>query len=149
MRPKRIIIHHSGTEDSGTVSWNAIRRWHVNRKGWDDTGYHLGFEAIADSWTGQLVYEALLGRPLDIPGAHVLGHNQDSLGVVFIGNYDLVEPPDAMLVYAAKHLAAICDVLDLAPDPRTIIGHRHLAATACPGRHFSVDNLIELVKGQL
>jgi len=52
MKPILIINHHSLTKDSGSVSWGAIRKWHMGLIGGEDNyytnhpmidiGYHFG-----------------------------------------------------------------------------------------------------------
>jgi len=91
MEPKRIILHHSLTRDSQTVSWDAIRRYHVFNNGWAAIGYHWGIELIGST------YETMIGRVSDRQGAHAYGQNGDSIGICFVGNYDLKSPTSEML----------------------------------------------------
>jgi hypothetical protein len=82
VRPDHIIIHCSATADSGTVSWTAIRRYHVEQLNWRDIGYHFGIERI-----GAYV-EVMLGRWPDRMGAHCSAKqmNQRSLGICCVGD---------------------------------------------------------------
>lgn len=52
-----------------------IRGWHLQR-GWKDVGYHyfIGFDGKLEA-----------GRDLDVIGAHVEGHNTDSVGICLAG----------------------------------------------------------------
>jgi hypothetical protein len=54
-KPNKIILHHSATADGPTVSWGAIRRFHVVECAWGAIGYHYGIELVGD------YYEVLIG----------------------------------------------------------------------------------------
>ena len=56
MTPQMIILHHSLTADTHTVSWGAIRRYHTKTLGWRDIGYHFGLELARNH------VEVLMGR---------------------------------------------------------------------------------------
>ncbi len=137
MKANKIILHHSATKDSGTVSWNAIRRYHVNECAWAEIGYHFGIEHIADSGDPQGSYEILLGRMIDQNGAHTTGQNGQAIGICFVGNYDEVEPSKEMLWQGVKLCAWLCRQLII--DPTQIFGHREFANKTCPGNLFDVE----------
>ena len=132
-----IILHHSLTEDSQTVSWNAIRKYHLS-KGWYDIGYHAGIELVGDE------YVIMAGRPLNMQGAHTKGMNDKALGFCFVGNYDLTSPPAAMLVKAAAYIKGWEDELNIFPE--NIHGHRDYANKTCPGSQFDIPMFVELLR---
>ncbi len=141
-RPNKIIIHHSATKDSGTVSWGAIRRYHRSVRGWTDVGYHAGCEDI----NGQ--YECLYGRPWHIEGAHTQGHNRDSLGFCFVGDYDVVEPEMAMMLEAVVRVIAPW-ALQFDIGHNNVRGHNEFSSKTCPGALFPMDLLREMVRTEL
>lgn len=137
MTPTKIIVHHSATPDCDLVSWHAIERYHRQR-GWSDIGYHAGIELARGD------YLCLYGRPELLPGAHTVGQNRSSLGFVFVGNYDSVEPDRRMLVLAARRvLAPWC--LRYGLTPNDIYPHRDFADKTCPGSKFDMTLLRNLV----
>lgn len=139
---ERIIVHHSATRDSGTVSWGAIRNYHRQTNGWRDIGYHAGIELVGSQYVVQQ------GRPITVPGAHTVGQNQRSLGFCFVGDYDAVAPEERMLEQAAREvLAPWCKQFGL--PVTAIFGHRDYAEKTCPGKLFDVDALRDLVAAEL
>ena len=153
MVPKRIILHHSLTADSKTVSWGAIRRYHTSyafngkiiskeeaqhcmgagqhiKKPWRDIGYHFGIELVGDS------YEILMGRMPNEQGAHCRGHNEDSIGICFIGNYDLKPPPIEMVNKGVQLVAWLCKTYNL--SSYNLFGHRDFSPKTCPGKEFNL-----------
>lgn len=153
--PDKIILHHSLTKDGATVSWSAIRRYHkawayngnivtpeegrqlLNRgqhvkRPWLDIGYHFGIELVGND------YEVLVGRMMTDSGAHTRGKNQDSLGICFIGNYDLAPPPKEMWDLGIKLVRSLMAVFEI--SWKEVYGHREFAGyKSCPGEQFDID----------
>lgn len=74
-----LTLHCSATRETQDVDAAEIRRWHLAR-GWNDIGYHY---VIKRDGTIEK------GRPDNVQGAHVGGHNRDNLGICLVGG---VEP---------------------------------------------------------
>ena len=73
--PRRIVVHCSATREGAHYDARDIDRWHRAR-GFTGIGYHA---VVLLDGTVQP------GRPEAKPGAHVAGHNHDSLGICYIG----------------------------------------------------------------
>ena len=73
---KFIVIHCSDSPQDRGDDASTIDRWH-REKGWDMIGYH---KVILEDGVVEN------GRPEWMPGAHVYGYNQKSVGVCLIGN---------------------------------------------------------------
>lgn len=133
MQPNHIIIHHSLTKDSETVSWTAIRRYHKEVLGFRDVGYHYGIELVNDH------YEVLKGRNWYDTGAHCIGGgmNRLSLGVCAIGNFDITPVPKEMWDLAVDFVSSQCLLHNIIVE--NIHGHRYFSNKSCPGRLFDLD----------
>jgi N-acetyl-anhydromuramyl-L-alanine amidase AmpD len=142
MHPVLIVIHHSLTKDSGTVSWQAMRNYHLS-KGFSDIGYHYGIEQI----NGR--YEVLVGRGMNKTGAHTrhAGMNHKSLGICFVGNFDISEPPLAMWRVGVNFVRSLCQTLAI--PPASVTGHRdYTSYKSCPGKFFDLGKFrADLAKG--
>lgn len=148
MKKSHIVMHHSATRDTGTASWNAIRRYHVETLGWQDIGYHLGIEWIDDA-SGAGHYEALLGRDFLTDGAHCYQQrmNKLGLGVVLVGDFDGSLPPSAMLKFSARHVRALADLHDIEIDESHIHPHNEFAPKTCPGTQFPWVLFMRMLRG--
>jgi N-acetylmuramoyl-L-alanine amidase len=139
-RPDKIIVHHSLTSDGPTVSWGAIRKYHTDPNGpykMLDIGYHAGVELVDSGGISHM--EVLIGRWWFKTGAHTLGENATSLGFCFVGNYDVVPPPDEMLEAGARLLATWCRLFVI--DPGRIFPHSAFENKTCPGTQFPMAQL--------
>ena len=131
-----IVIHHSATADGRTLSWQAIRDYHVTVRGWRTWGYHLGIEQVEGA------HQVLLGRPWTEAGAHAPGRNQDSLGLCLVGNFDEAPPPPAQWDLAVGTVRWLCALFAI--PPAHVIGHREATpARTCPGQHFNLERFRE------
>ena len=73
-----IVIHCTATRAWQDYSAEDIRRMH-KAQGWADIGYH---------YVVRLDGTIEPGRDVDKIGAHVSGHNANSIGVVYVGGLD-------------------------------------------------------------
>lgn len=137
--PWHIILHHSLTKDNETVSWEAIRQYHLSL-GWKDIGYHFGIEKVGDS------YQVFTGRPIGTRGAHCrhMNMNGNSVGICFVGNYNEEDVPDAMYDVGIRLIAGLIYSTPCSVD--YIFPHSHFNSNKlCPGIRFNMYRL----KGKL
>ncbi len=132
--PTRVTIHHTGFPAGFTscepsaikINLQSILMLHTapppEGRGWADIGYHFAVDPAGRIW-------AL--RSLAYQGAHVRNHNENNIGVVALGNFDLHDLPDLQFTALRQLLAE----LRLAFPITDVFGHKHLAdnATNCPG----------------
>ena len=134
MTPTRIILHHSLTQDSGTVSWGAIRRYHTTQNGWKDIGYHFGIELVWEH------YEVLMGRMFNEVGAHTAGQNNNSVGICFVGNFDLASPAPALWKVGVKLVKSLTNVFGIPASE--IHAHNEYAQKSCTGKMFDMKRFV-------
>ena len=126
-----IIIHHSATKDSGTVSWQPIRSYHKG-KGWRDIGYHFGIEKVGD------LYETFVGRDIRLPGAHCVGNNSSSIGICVVGDFDNRHVNCDQWAAVIQLVKALIEIF---PTITGVYGHNEFSLKSCPGKHFDMDAL--------
>lgn len=130
---RRIYIHHSAGPQ--TASIEAIRRFHVENRGFADIGYHALVRLRENG-----LWWAYKGRPLDRVGAHVAGDNRRSLGLCLLGQYDpgspgyTGPPPEEAIQLISVIAGAWCREYKIDPFGG-ILGHRdhQSSKTVCPG----------------
>lgn len=126
-RTDHIVVHTAATRPSMDIGAAEIRRWHLQR-GWLDIGYHY---VIRRDGT---VEE---GRPRDAIGAHVSGHNTDSIGICLVGGVsekDVKVPENNYTKAQMEALHGLLETLKTVFPKADIRGHRDFpgVAKACP-----------------
>lgn len=141
--PKWIVIHHSAGSVHDTVE--TIRRFHIEKRGWQDIGYHRVILNPLGSHTVMGEAKDLIkqGRKDEIQGAHCPGYNTKSIGICLIGNFDIEKPPEPMIEALKIELKKISNKYLIPLE--NIKGHRELYATVCPGK-FLFERLQKLKK---
>lgn len=119
-----VIVHHGGVPSYGTgpEQMRAVQSYDIDHNGWSDIGYNFAVDR-----DGQ-IYEA---RGLFV-GAHVIGYNTTTIGVVVFGDYRTVAVPNVVPV-ALGSLIGSLHVSGALADGFWVTGHSDRAATACPG----------------
>lgn len=127
-----IVVHHSALPVSDGPK--EIQQLHLNQRGYADIAYHF---IIGRDGT---LYE---GRRINIRGAHVEGFNTGTIGVVLVGNMDVIEPSGEQL----STLEKLVDYLRVTYDITHLAGHQDFnpTLTECPGEmlHVLLPNLAQ------
>jgi N-acetylmuramoyl-L-alanine amidase len=128
---KRIIIHCTATPEGRDHTAKEIDRWHKSQ-GWAEIGYHyvIRLDGTVED-----------GRPVHKVGAHVKGHNADSIGVVYVGGCDrAMKPKDTRTAAQRKALRDLIANLRENYPHATVHGHNEFdKGKACPSFNVQTD----------
>ncbi|QLI47572.1 N-acetylmuramoyl-L-alanine amidase [Pseudomonas phage vB_PsyP_3MF5] len=121
---KYLVVHCAATKPSMDIGLREIRQWHRQR-GWLDIGYHFVIRRDGTVETG---------RPVNTIGAHVEGHNYESVGVCLVGGINTTGAPENNFTDSQfKTLRELLDKLKVDYPSAKIVGHRDLDPNkACP-----------------
>ena len=157
---RKLVLHHTATGVAGdpAETVRAIYKHHVVTNGWNDIGYHFLIAPDGRIYEGRFARayapgEAPTGEDTAgnvVQGAHVDQFNKGTLGVALIGNFTSAAPAGPALESLVQVLAWACDRHGLDPfdisaytnsagvvqNLPTILGHRDVDSTGCPGDAF-------------
>ncbi|MDF1510837.1 holin family protein [Bacillus phage vB_Bacillus_1020A] len=122
----KVVCHHPAHPTWGIME---IHNYHKNSKGWAGIGYN--YLICKDGRIQE-------GRGKNV-GAHCSGRNSDTLGVCFQGDFDKQQMTDAQVKAGGWLIAKLIKEHGL--QINDVLGHRDLAATACPGKNFRMADL--------
>lgn len=125
---KNIILHHTA---HSTWKMIDVHNYHQRSNNWIGIGYNFFIEKDGT------IYE---GRGLNI-GAGATGYNLNSLHICFAGNFEMEEPTNEQ-IKAGKWLVRY--LLSLCPFGVKVMGHCNIGRTACPGKHFPLNDFKEM-----
>ncbi len=154
---KAIVIHHTAGSNSyteaqvpGIIAGHCL--YHVNGRGWDDIGYNFLIDRFGGVWEGRTG-----SKTSPVQGAHTGGFNSQTQGIAMMGNFDSIAPTDATITGLKTMLSwltgwhsidptgivtlkAGTGAVGFAPGQEftspSIVGHRDLGSTSCPGGIF-------------
>ena len=152
------VVHHSGSSSHNGYTAEevpsiirAIQAFHMDANGWNDIAYNFVVDQFGRTWEARAggVREAVVG-------GHALGFNTASMGVVVLGEFGAINPSGAAVNAVADLIGWKFLVHGIDPrgttrvtsggSPtipegsrvtlRTIVGHRDVGATGCPGSNL-------------
>jgi len=126
----RVFLHCSDSPNAqleGRELHDAVFRWHVTERGWDDIGYHFLIDMQG------LVMKAR--KKEDKPAAQ-RGHNRGTIAIMLHGR-------DAFTEEQFNSLANLCQSMNVAYEGRlTFHGHCEVSSKLCP--NFDYKDVLKL-----
>ncbi|MFH1809856.1 MAG: N-acetylmuramoyl-L-alanine amidase [Pseudomonadota bacterium] len=135
----KVTVHHTVTATTVNGSYEAnlrqIQAYHMDARGYCDVGYTFFVTADGRTWEA---------REAKYLGAHVANQNTNNLGVTFVGCFHTSDcsslppqtPPAAMVQGGGKLIGLLARDYGISVSSSSVVGHRDLAATACPGTNL-------------
>lgn len=121
MNIKDIVIHCAATENFVDYTAEDVHSWH-QQKGWDGIGYHyvIRLDGTVEN-----------GRPEYWQGAHVGGYNENTLGIMLVGNDAFTDAQIDSLEQLVREL------LSRYPDAAVSGHNEHDDGKTCPNFNAS------------
>lgn len=124
-----LTVHCAYTKPSQDIGAETIRQWHKD-KGWSDIGYHFVIRRDGTLETG---------REFHRQGAHVAGHNHNSVGICLVGGMSEQGNPEPNYTDAQFiTLRQLLDTLMHIYPHAQVKGHRDFEGVTKPCPCFDV-----------
>jgi hypothetical protein len=143
--PKAIIIHHTATSYKSSTSKQIkkIYKYHSYTRKWGDIGYNYIIGKDGSIFEGRYGGNGVIGGHSYYNGTN---YNKGSIGIAVLGNYEkdkLSAESTASLEKLLGWLTAN-NGIQISSDIKfykknlnsSVIGHRNVASTACPGKNI-------------
>lgn len=128
---RRIVLHHTATDND--VSAATVHSWHI-KQGWSGIGYHYLIRTDGSIERG---------RNENTIGAHAGSEgNGDSIGIALAGNFEKIAPNINQIDALVKLIINI----ENRYGELSIVGHKDINNTACPGTKFPLTEVRNRVK---
>lgn len=144
-RWKHIVVHHSGV-NTGTLA--GMDRYHREVRHMENgLAYHFvignshglgdGEVGVGSRWTKQL------------DGGHLISQKQNeiSLGICLVGNFDKDQPTAKQMERLTALIQALMTRCQLPRSAVTTHQRINVVHTRCPGRYFSLQELLSSLDG--
>lgn len=131
-----IVIHHTGNPADDDLSAEQIHASHL-ALGWSGIGYHY---VIRKDGTVEI------GRPEWSVGAHAYGHNCNTIGIMLCGNFEYATPTIEQIEAVSALVAWLAEKYEVSISDETVIGHRDLIPTVCPGKNLYSE--LRVIRGK-
>lgn len=142
---KYIVLHHTASDqgDVESIHESHLKNKDKNGKPWLGIGYHFVIGNGKGMDDGEI--EPTFRWKQQMQGAHagVADYNQLGVGIVLVGNFEN-GPPTAAQVTSVKRLVRVLS-REYEIKNAQIVGHGDVKATECPGTHFPLSEIRDVV----
>lgn len=155
---EKVILHHTAGSNGGddpTAVIRGIYYFHAVILGWGDIGYNYLIDPAGRIYEGRFGGDGVVGGHT-YNDQEKVDYNRGTIGIAFLGNFEGEVLTDAARGSATALMAEKGQLFGFSPigsgpfrnraDLPTIVGHRDVDATLCPGAN--VHNQLEIVRGE-